>query len=274
MPSAVIVVGAVEGVRRDLERHLGDRAELLIIRLGRSKQGAFQLEAHPETAARMVEVTADRADGYASVFVVQLPYAACPSPLNDTVTALEDLGATVIRPRPGSGRWPARPPALDHRFRLALIDALLSEIGNRFPGDPPPESIADALARARGDFAETLQIPQDVTVDTSLDGGFWYRALRALHELCEAERRGEATNKRNILRDLLAVHINLPKHTYKIADTGIFAIDPTTGKRIELRERVHIVEGRPTETESIYWITIGDGQASYQYLIGRIGRHA
>lgn len=274
MPSAIIVVGAVDGVRRDLERHLGDRAELLIIRLGRSNQGAFRLEAHPETAARMVEAASDRADSYADVMVVLLPYAACPSPLNDTVSALEGLGANVIRPRPGSGRWPSRPPALDQRFQLALRDALLDEIGNRFPGDPPPESTADALARARIDFAATLHIPDDVTIDTSRDGTFWYRVLHALHELCEIERRGEATNKRNILRDLLATRVNLPKQTYKAADTGVFAILPSTGERVELRERVHIIEGRPAETESVYWITIGDAQASYRYLIGRIGRHA
>lgn len=274
MPSAVIVVGAVDGVRRDLERHLGDKAELLIIRLGRSRQGGYGLEAHPETAARMVESVSDRAGSYADVMVVQLPYAACPSPLNDTVVALEGLGATVIRPRPGSGLWPARPPALDDRFRLALRDALLGAISERFPGEALAETVADALARARADFAGTLHIPEDVTISTSLDGAFWYRVLRALHELCEVERRGDATNKRNILRDLLATHVNLPKNTYKIADTGVFAILPSTGERIELRERVHIVEGRPAETESVYWITIGEVQASYRYFIGRIGRHA
>jgi hypothetical protein len=40
-----------------------------------------------------------------------------------------------------------------------------------------------------------------------------------------------------------------------------------------MRERVHLREGRPAETESIYWQTVGDDQASYRYLIGRIGRH-
>lgn len=76
------------------------------------------------------------------------------------------------------------------------------------------------------------------------------------------------------MRDLLAAHIKAPKRTYKVADTGVFAIDPITGERFHLRERVHLVEGSPAETESVYWITIGLTQASYRYLIGRIGRHA
>lgn len=111
-------------------------------------------------------------------------------------------------------------------------------------------------------------------VDTSLDGAFWYSVLRPLPELCELERRGEAANKRDILRDRPAAHIGTPKRTYKVADTGVFEIHPATGVRVELPERVHLVEGRPAETQSVYWITIGDAQAAYRYLIGRIGRHA
>lgn len=274
MPSAIIIIGAVDAVRRDIEKHLGDRAELLLIRLGRANRGAFRLEAYPETAARMIEATSDRADSYADVMIIELPYAACPSRVSDTVAALEGLGAQVVRPRPGSGRWPSRPPDLDQRFHFGLRDALLDEIASRFPGAAQSESAADAVARARTDFSATLLVPDDLTIDTRLDGTFWYGVLRALHELCEIERRGEATNKRSILRDLLGTHVNLPKQTYKAADTGVFAILPATGERVELRERVHLVEGRPAETESVYWVTIGDARASYRYLVGRIGRHA
>jgi hypothetical protein len=70
------------------------------------------------------------------------------------------------------------------------------------------------------------------------------------------------------------VHIQVPKRTYKVADTGIFVVNPASGERIHLRERVHLVEGSPAETESVYWITVGVTQDSYRYLIGRIGRHA
>lgn len=272
MPSAVIVVGAVEGVRRDLERHLGDRAELLVLRLAR--QGGFRLEAHPQAAVQMLEAAAGRADGLADVLIVVLPYAACPMELNDTIVALEELGASVIRPQPAAGRWPSRPPALDSRFQAALRDALCAAVDNWLPGEPPPETVTEAVARARVDFAETLHVPENVTIDTRLDGAFWYGVLSALHDLCEIERRGEAANKRDALRDCLAVRIGIPKRTYKVADTGVFAIHPATGQRIELRERVHLLEGRPAETESVYWITIGEVQASFRYLIGRIGRHA
>ena len=272
MSSAVIVVGAVEGVRRDLEKRLGDRAHLLVIRLAR--QGGFRLEPYPQAAVQMLEGAADRADEPANVLIIVLPYATCPEKLDATIAALAELGATVIRPQSGAGRWPPRPPALDGRFQAALRDALVAAIDQWLPGEPPPESVDAAIARARVDFVDTLHIPDHVTIDTSLDGAFWYGVLRALHELCEIERRGEATNKRDVLRDRLAVHIGSPKRTYKVADTGVFGIHPATGVRIELRERVHLVEGRPAETESVYWVTIGDPQASYRYLIGRIGRHA
>ena len=51
-------------------------------------------------------------------------------------------------------------------------------------------------------------------------------------------------------------------------------MDPATGLNVEMRERIHIKEGRPAETESVCWQTIGKKQSDFQYLIGRIGRHA
>lgn len=270
MPSSVIIVGAVEGVRREIEKHLGDRAELLIVRL--AQKGGFRLEPHPQSAVQMVEAVADRADNYGRVLVIQLPYASCPEQLEGTVRALEELGATVQRPAPGSSPWPPRPKALDERFRQGLRNALFGAIDEWLPGGPPEESVADSIARARGDFAETLEISVDVVVQTRLTGDFWYRALRALDELCLMERQGEAQNKRGILQGLLAKHVGLPKDTYKVGDTGVYVT--VGGKRVELRERVHLREGRPAETESVYWITIGDTRASHRYFIGRIGRHA
>ncbi|MFN7979426.1 MAG: hypothetical protein U0P30_14920 [Vicinamibacterales bacterium] len=272
MASAVIVVGGLEALRRDLEKHLGDRAHLLVLRMARS--GGFRLEAHPTVAVQMLEGATDRADSPQHVLVVVLPYAPCPEELGGTIAAIEDLGATVIRAQAGAGRWPSRPPALDGRFQEALRAALLAVIDSWLPGDPPPDSVPDAIDRARRDFAETLHIPDNLPIDTSLDGPFWYGVLAALHDLCEIERRGEAPNKRDILRDRLAARIRSPKRTYKVADTGVYSVHPSTGNRIELRERVHLVEGKPAETESVYWVTIGDERPSYRYLIGRLGRHA
>lgn len=142
--------------------------------------------------------------------------------------------------------------------------------------DDSPWSIAtadEAIDRARAEFASTLIIPENVHVDTSMGGGYWYHVLLSLHELCELERQGKATNKRAQLRQLLVEHVGVSKDTYKTADTGIFAVLPDTGQRVQLRERVHLQEGRPAETESVYWQTVGEAQARYKYLIGRLGRH-
>ena len=141
---------------------------------------------------------------------------------------------------------------------------------------PAPTDFADidaALDRARRDFATTLLIPDDVEVDTSEAPEFWYGALHALHRLCELERKGEATNKRAQLRDLLTKYVGVSKDTYKIADTGISVVNPGDGTLVEVRERVHLREGKPHETESIYWQTVGNTQASYRYLVARLGRH-
>jgi len=117
-------------------------------------------------------------------------------------------------------------------------------------------------------------IPEGIERKTNHDGAFWYHPLQAIHRLCEIERRGEAKSKRDTLKGLLAQCGLEPKGTYKIADTGVVAVDPQTREHHECRERVHLVEGRPGQTESVYWHTTGQGQAGYQYLIGRIGRHA
>lgn len=143
--------------------------------------------------------------------------------------------------------------------------------------DDSPWSIAtadEAVDRARAEFAGTLVIPENVHVETSMGGGYWYHVLLSLHKLCEMERQGKATNKRAQLRQLLVEHVGVSKDTYKTADTGIFAVLPETGQRVQLRERVHLQEGRPAETESVYWQTVGDAQPKYKYLIGRLGRHA
>lgn len=130
-----------------------------------------------------------------------------------------------------------------------------------------------AVESARQHFAGTLLIPNNVAIDTAQDAEFWYPVLRALHQLCEQERRGEVKNKREVLRSLLNAAVGLPKDTYKRDDTGVYIHNPETGTDVHLRDRVHLYEGKPAETESVYWATIGDVQTSYRYLVGRIGRH-
>jgi len=269
MASSIIIVGAVEGVRREIEKHLGDRAKLLIVRL--TQKGGFRLEPNPQCAVQMVESAADHADNYGRVLVIQLPYASCPKQLDGTIRTLEELEATVLRPAPGSFQWPSRPRALDDQFRQALRNALFAAIDEWLPGGPPEASVTDSIARARDDFAKTLEIQTDVFIQTRLPGRFWYDTLRALDELCLMERQGRATDKRGVLRQLLGKHVGRPKDTYKVGDTGVYVM--VGGKRVESRERVHLREGRPTETESVYWVTIGETRDSYRYYIARIGRH-
>jgi hypothetical protein len=274
MARVVVVIGAMDGVRREVERQLQGIARLLIIRLARS--GGFRLEPHPTNSVQMLEAAADEADNYPNLLILELPYARCEEPLAETIRALEDLGATVRRPRPGEEGWPTRPKALDERFRVPLQAALLQAI---FEWVPRPEVLetredpALAIDRARGDFSDTLEIPTNIAIDTSLDGAFWYGVLQALNDLCLKERQGDANNKRELLRVLLKTRVGLAKGNYKSADTGVYLIAAGTGERIHLRERVHLREGKPALTESIYWQTIGEKQSTFRYLVGRIGRH-
>jgi hypothetical protein len=165
----------------------------------------------------------------------------------------------------------------------AKIQALQYQLDRKYEAEraeaaeAPEPDIATAEAaveRARRDFATTLLIPKNVAISTSLNGQFWHLVLTALDRLCRLERGGHARNKREQLRDLLSELVGVTKDTYKVADTGVHINNPETGERVQMRERVHLREGRPAETESIYWQTIGANQTSFRYLIGRLGRHA
>jgi hypothetical protein len=156
---------------------------------------------------------------------------------------------------------------LDRKFEAARAEA--AEVTEPEIGTP-----ADAVERARRDFASTLVIPRNVAIATSLNGHFWYRTLQALHKLCALERSGEAQSKREQLRDLLSEHVGVTKDTYKVGDTGVYITSPDNGERVHMRERVHLREGKPAETESMYWQTIGSSQTTFKYLVGRLGRHA
>lgn len=93
-----------------------------------------------------------------------------PSPRRGDV--LRD-GTSRARPGPG-GR------VVSPAHTVGLAAELLWEI----------EDLKAALARARTDFAATLVIPDGIDRKTHQNGVFWYRALLALHRLCEIEHRG------------------------------------------------------------------------------------
>lgn len=185
-------------------------------------------------------------------------------------SALTDEEARTAEERRRGEAEKARADELSDRVRqleakVQSLQYLLRHKGDTAPpGEEQPaptdfEDVAAALAQARTDFGETLVIPADLAVETSEEPAFWYGALHALHRLCELERKGEARNKRELLRDLLAKHVEVSKDTYKVADTGITIPDPLNSKRmIAVRERVHLREGKPHETESIYWHTFGN----------------
>ena len=273
MARVIVVVGAPKLVQKEMERKLDHAAHLKVIRLVRD--GGFRLEPHPQQAVRMIDQAADQADQYLDVLLIELPYAR-NAEVQATIQAHEALGAKVIRPVPGAGGWPERSSAITETFRTKLLSALHRTVVEWLHQAEALtfNNVAEAIDRARTDFHEMLYIPADVIVETGLDGAFWYSVLSALNELCAIERSGEAKKKREVLRDLLREHVGLPKGNYKVADTGVYAMAPDTGARVQLRERVNLREGRPAETESVYWHTFGGRQSDFHYLVGRIGRHA
>lgn len=190
--------------------------------------------------------------------------------LQDTATALEALWTDE--------RNDLRDELRGTRKELErLRSAIAAKDGEVAAQETSPwaiEDLTEALERARSDFDSTLIIPSNVKIETSERGGFWYHALLSLHQLCEADRRGDASDKRTVLRDCLARNGLGPKRTYKAANTDVWINDPTTGQTVECRERVHIVEGKRAETESIYWTTIGNERGAYRYLVAKLGRHA
>lgn len=135
------------------------------------------------------------------------------------------------------------------------------------------ESIEEALERARNEFVSTLIIPPHIPVDTSMATGYWFNVLRAVHELCQLQQHGSlGRSASNVLAELLNKHC-MTYALMKTGDTAVWLPHPDTGENIHLRHRVHLKEGRPGETESIYFEPLGKG-GDLRYLIGRLGRHA
>jgi hypothetical protein len=135
------------------------------------------------------------------------------------------------------------------------------------------ETVEEAIERARAEFRGTLLFSSDPIENTNVGDGYWFKVLRCLHELCLHERRGLGMSKDAALSDIVAAELGIPCR-YKKADTGVYATHPASRARIHLRERLHVKQGAPAETESVYWETLGDSRETYQYFVGRVGRHA
>lgn len=137
------VVGIPAGIRARLEQRFTGSVAVRSILL--KQDGGFRLQPPPNIAARLLEQFADEASSgagsYAGLQVVLLPYAQVPKEVVQTVEAIEALGATVLRPRPGTAPWPSRPPRLDQRFQDQLLDALDQAI--RQPSGPDEEASLD-----------------------------------------------------------------------------------------------------------------------------------
>ncbi len=135
--SVAIFVGIPHPLRPLVERHVGRRILVRVIPMKRD--GGFKLESPPPHAATLLEVYADTQASYSDVLVVLLPYAQIPKEVTDSADILEQLGARVIRPTPGSAnahgpcKWPPRAPRLDKEFQDSLFDAIRNILDSEYP---------------------------------------------------------------------------------------------------------------------------------------------
>ena len=134
-------------------------------------------------------------------------------------------------------------------------------------------TVDEALRRAKDDFSATLVFCDPFPSETSMGGAYWYHVFRSLHEVCQLERQGALGGSRGTrIQDTVRRNVATSGH-YEVGDTGVRVTDPETKKALDIRERLHLKSGKPSDTESIYWETTGKG-ATRRYLVARIGRHA
>jgi hypothetical protein len=156
------------------------------------------------------------------------------------------------------------------REKLSHMEAALRAKGSPVPVPAAePSSAEEAIERARVDFGDVLEIPENVVVETDL-GPAVYQVLKALSEACTAERSGNVKDRRKLFADALAENLGHPGR-YEPGPTGLEW--PIRGKSVPVKDRIHIKSGRPVDTESVYFITDGTGH-SRRYVVLRIGRHA
>jgi hypothetical protein len=137
------VIGLPDGVRARLEQRFSGTVVVHTILL--RQKGGFQLQYPPDVAARHLEHFADEASSqegsYQHLLIVALPYAEIPDAVKRTLSALEELGARVERPKPGNAPWPSRSPRLDEKFQTEVLDATAQVVEQAFP--VPREADAD-----------------------------------------------------------------------------------------------------------------------------------
>lgn len=164
---------------------------------------------------------------------------------------------------------------LEKRLREAtsrLEELEAPETGEAIEASWELEGIDEAIAKARSDFSATLLFPNEFSTETRMQAGYWYNVLKSLHELCLMERKGLGRGRGDALRELLIRNVKTPGK-WKRADTSIYVTNPETGNKVHTRDRVHLKEGAPKDTESAYWEPLGERE-SLRYLIGRLGTHA
>jgi hypothetical protein len=115
-----------------------------------SKKGEPVLVPFPGEAVRALREMFDQVVEPADVLVVVLPYAPTPPELDAELQALMELGISVVRPVPGSERWPkySRRNKLDNTFQDGLYFSLMEMTGAEDRASPS-ECFAIAAQRTR-----------------------------------------------------------------------------------------------------------------------------
>lgn len=129
-----------------------------------------------------------------------------------------------------------------------------------------------AIERSKNEFSTTLLFPNELPAKTRMEAGYWYNVLKSLHELCLLERKGLGRGRGEALREILMKNVRTPGK-WKRGDTTVSATNPIDGTKVHLRDRVHLKEGKPEETESVYWEPLNEKE-NLVYLVGRLGTHA
>lgn len=128
-----------------------------------------------------------------------------------------------------------------------------------------PQDATEALEQARKKFADTLILPEDITLETDL-GPDVYDVLHAMHDAVLRERSRKMGDRQKAFAELFGQHLNHPAR-YEPGPTGLRYANE------ECRHRVHLKSGKPDETESVYWLERAE-VSERKYLIFRVGRHA
>ena len=121
-----------------------------MIRLIPIKQyGGLRLEPKPHVAAMQINNYSDEAlncfGTYTPLLVILLPYISgtMPDEVQQLAITLEELGASVARPKSGEAPWPSRSPRFDGEFLDALFGAMAESIESAFPA--PPQDDQDTI---------------------------------------------------------------------------------------------------------------------------------